>query len=42
MLNAINPLVCLAISYIIVSRDDLNDLVVYAREVGDLLDVAGG
>ena len=37
MLNIINPLVCLAISYIVVLCDNFNSLVVYARKVSELL-----
>lgn len=37
MLNIVNPLVCLAISYIVVLCDNFNSLVVYARKVSELL-----
>jgi len=40
MLNVINPVVCLAISYVVVLCDNFNSLVVYAREVSGLLSVS--
>lgn len=40
MLNIVNPIVCLAISYVVVLCDNFNSLVVYARKVGGLLDVS--
>ena len=39
MLNVINPIVCLAISYVVILCDNFNSLVIYAREVSSLLNV---